>query len=74
MDSSLLKYDMLSPFEKKEARDFIEFLFSKKKVSDKEELTKYKSKILAVSTWTDEDLKIFEDNKNHINQWLPPTW
>ncbi len=74
MDSALLKYSLLSPFEKKEVGDFIDFLFSKKKDTGTAELSNYKKSILKVSVWTEKDISAIDENKTHINQWQPPTW
>lgn len=74
MDGCLLKYDLLSPFEKKEVGDFIDFLFSKKEQSEGIQNSEYKNRILAVSTWSEDDLKQFEENAKSINKWQPPTW
>lgn len=73
MNSSMLKYDLLSPFEKREVSDFIEFLFSRKLGKEKPKSLDYKSKILSVSTWSEEDIKVIESN-NHFDLWQPPTW
>ena len=74
MDSTL-KYDLLGPFEKKEVQDFIDFLFSKKNDPKKEESPgDYKKKILSVSTWSENDIKVFEESKKQFNQWQPPVW
>ena len=74
MDGSILKYNLLNPFEKKEVKDFIDFLISKKKSSKKTELPGYKKKILSVSTWDEQDIDVFEHNKKHFNKQQPPTW
>jgi hypothetical protein len=74
MDSNALKYNLLNSFEKKEVNDFIDFLFSKKKSSKKPQLSDYKNKILSVSTWNEEDIKVFEENNKQFNQWRPTTW
>jgi hypothetical protein len=58
MHSGILKYDLLDPLQQNEVNDFIDFLLSKK--DKKPSLTEYKKKILAVSTWSDEDLQVFE--------------
>lgn len=58
MDSGLLKYNLLDPLQQNEVNDFIEFLLSKK--DKKPSMTEYKKKILAVSTWSEEDLQVFE--------------
>ena len=74
MDGSILKYNLLNPFEKKEVSDFIDFLFSKKNKSEKPGPSGYKNKILSVSTWSEDDIKVFEENKKQFNQWPPTSW
>jgi hypothetical protein len=59
MNSSILKYNLLNSFEQEEVKDFIDFLFSKKHNTAIPELSAYKQKIRSVSTWSDEDLKVF---------------
>jgi len=74
MDNTL-KYDLLGPFEKKEVQDFIDFLFSKnKEVKQSAPSGDYKKKILSVSTWSENDVKVFEENRKHFEQWHPPVW
>ena len=53
--------------------DFIDFLFNKKKKVSKPE-SPYKNKILSVSTWNEEDIKLFDENKKRFNEWAPKTW
>jgi|GEM_PF-707327 len=73
--AGILKYPLLSPFEKKEVSDFIDFLFSKKKEKkEKEGFSDYKNKIESVSVWSEDDLKIFDENKDKFNQWPQITW
>jgi len=74
MDSSILKYSLLNSFEKKEVRDFIDFLFSKKKNIADSPSSDYRNKILSVSIWNEEDLKVFEEHKNDFDQLAPAKW
>ena len=37
-------------------------------------ISDYKKKILSVSTWTDSDLKNFDDNQKLFNQWRVEEW
>ncbi len=74
MDNSVLKYNMLGPLEKKEVSNFIDFLFSKMKKKSKQETAAYKKKILTVSAWSEDDIKVFEENKNKLNEWQPGAW
>ncbi len=74
MDSSILKYNLLNAFEKKEVKDFIDFLFNRKKDAPTPQSSDYKNKILSVSTWNDDDLKLFDENKKLFDQWPPTAW
>jgi len=74
MDNSILKYHLLNSFEKKEVKDFIDFLFSKKKTAPLSGPSGYKNKILSVSTWGEEDIKVFDENKKIFDQWPPAKW
>jgi hypothetical protein len=64
-----IKFNSLDSQEQKIIIDMINLLMQKKgshKFSD------YKKKILTISTWTEEDLKVYEENK--ITSWNVPTW
>lgn len=76
MDSVILKYNQLPAFEKKEVSDFIDFLFNRAKKEPKPdpEISDYKKDLLTVSVWSDDDLKVFEENSKYFKQWQPPTW
>ena len=74
MDSSILKYNLLNALEKKEVKDFIDFLFSKKKGMPDPAPSQYKNKILSVSAWSEDDLKPFDENKKLFDQWPLTTW
>ena len=37
-------------------------------------LSQYKQKLASVSTWTDEDLKVFEESKKALNNFKPEQW
>lgn len=63
MDEILVKYNSLDENAKKEVLDFMDFLLSKTGVTNKKSNLAYKDKILSVSVWSDDDLKIFEENK-----------
>ena len=63
-----LKYKLLNKTAKKEVLDFMDFLLSKQKKNKKKEISSYKKKILNVSTWTDSDLRIFQESRSLFNQ------
>ena len=71
---SILKYNLLGPFEKKEVGDFIDFLLNKMKSTNTEGTGDYKKKLLSVSTWSEQDISVFEENKKLFNQWPPTSW
>lgn len=73
MDSILLKYSMLPAFEKKEVSDFIDFLLAKSRKQSLPEQSNPKRQY-PDSVWSEEDVKIFEENKKYFDQWNPPTW
>lgn len=59
MDSLLLKYNALDAASKKQVRDIIDQMLSKRSVS--KSTAAYRKKLLKVSQWSDEDLKEMED-------------
>ena len=73
MSDILSKYNLLDKAARKEVLDFIDLLLSKKKAK-KKSLSAYKEKILSVSTWTDEELKVFDENRKFFNQWKTEEW
>jgi hypothetical protein len=64
-----LKFNSLSFNEQRIILDMMNPLILKKKPG---KITDCKKKILQVSTWSEEDLKVFEENK--ISSWTVPTW
>jgi hypothetical protein len=41
---------------------------------DKKGLSNYKQKLASVSTWTDDDLKVFEEGKKAFENLKPEQW
>ncbi|MFA5330637.1 MAG: hypothetical protein WC384_22785 [Prolixibacteraceae bacterium] len=74
MSDILVKYNRLSKTARKEVNDFMDFLLSKQKSNRPNLLTTYKNKILKITTWSDSDLKIFEENQKLLNQWKSQEW
>ena len=70
----LAKYQNLSPEIQREVNDFLEFILAK--YGDKKvfKMKEWKGKIKKVSTWSDEDLQIFEDNNKLFSQWQARKW
>ena len=69
-----LKYSLLNKTAKKEINDFMDFLLSKQKQNKKNPLSAYKKKILKVSSWDNEDIKVFNENRKLFNQWKIQDW
>ena len=61
MNEILSKFNLLDQTAKKEVLDFVDFLLSKKRI-ERKPLTAYKKKIQSVSTWADEELRIFNQS------------
>lgn len=64
-----LKFNSLNFNEQRIILDMMNLLLLKKTPS---KLSDYKKKILKVSAWSEDDLKIFEENK--IMNWNAPSW
>lgn len=64
-----LKFNSLNFNEQRIILDMINVLILKKAPS---KLSEYKKKILQISSWSEEDIKIFEENK--ITNWNVPSW
>lgn len=72
MNSMLLKYNSLDPEAQKQVREYIDMLVSKMKKSPKQP-SAYKKRILSVSTWSDDDLKVITENHS-FNQFRAEEW
>lgn len=73
MSEVQLKYQKLDPFAQKEVDDFIDFLLSKKN-ERKVDMKSYQEKLLTVSTWSEDDIKVFEENAKLFNNWTIEEW
>ena len=69
MSELQLKYNTLDNMFQQQVMVFIDYLLNVQKNSKTENLSTYKQKLLKVGTWSDEDLKIFDDNRKWLNQW-----
>lgn len=68
-----LKYEKLDPLAKKEVDDFIDFLLSKRSAKKSGEKS-YEENLLRVSTWSEDDLKVFDENAKLFNNWTIDEW
>lgn len=62
MNDVAVKYNMLDKNFQKEVNDFMDFLLNKQHEMEKSDLSDYKKRILKVSTWSEEDLAVFDKN------------
>ncbi len=74
MSDLTIKYNLLDRTSKKEVRDFMEFLLSKKSPSSPSKMDAYKKKILNVSKWNDADIELINQNQKKFNQWKIQEW
>lgn len=74
MSDVSIKYSLLNKAARREVDDFMDFLLSKQKKNKINPITGYKKKILTVSTWSDADLQVFDENQKIFNQWRIQEW
>ena len=72
MSDLVVKYSLLNKTAQQEVNDFLDFLLSKQK--SQKTIMDYKTKINAVSTWSDSDLAVFKINQLLFNQWRIEEW
>ena len=78
MNDLLVKYNTLSPEGQQEGQqevnDFLDFMLSKYKDKKLFKMQSWKEKIKTVSVWSEEDVKVFEENSKLFNQWKAEEW
>lgn len=75
MADIVLKYSLLSNNARKEVNDFLDFLLQKQRGKKNHSLSSYKKKILGVTTWSDSDIEVFQENQKLFNStWRPEKW
>ena len=74
MNEILEKYNALSPERQREVDDFLDFMLSKSKDKKLIDMKSWKEKIKGVSVWSEEDVKVFEENRKLFNQWTTEKW
>jgi len=75
MGELLSKFELLDTESKQQLLDYLDFLLSKKrKKKAKFDLKAYRENLLKVSVWSEEDLAVFDEVKQHINQWKVKEW
>lgn len=74
MSDILLKYNQLNKTAKKEVADFMDFLLSKQKTLKNKLPEAYKTKILKVSSWSEEEIMLITENQKKFNSWNIQEW
>lgn len=74
MNELLAKYNTLSPQGKQEVNDFLDFILSKNQNKPSFDMKSWKEKIKNISTWTEEDIKAYDENSQLFNQWKTEEW
>lgn len=78
MAELLLKYELLDPLGKQQLLDYLNFLLSKKKEKKtktaKFDVKAYRENLLKVGVWSEEDIALIEEARQHFNSWKPKEW
>ncbi len=74
MNELLVKYSTLSPEGQQEVNDFLDLILLKYQDKKCFDMKAWKEKIKAVSVWSEEDVKPFEENSKVFNQWKTEEW
>ncbi len=74
MNDISLKYELLDKSSKNLVSELMDFLLSRAKSAEQKTHKSYRDRILDVSVWSDEDMKLFNDNQKRYGQWMPKEW
>ena len=74
MSELISKYNSLDTLLQQQVIQFMDYLLSTRNITKQTNMSAYKEKILKVSEWSDEDIKILNDNKRTFNQWNITEW
>lgn len=69
MNEVLVKYEALDTFMQKRALEFLDYLLWTKDTVETVNMSEYKKRILNISTWSEDNIKIFDENAKRFNQW-----
>ena len=70
MNDLIQTYNQLSDTQQKQLIAFANLLLLRQKAKQSTgNLTDWKDRITKVSTWSEEDIKVFEQNAKHLNEW-----
>ena len=68
------KYSLLDKKDKKEVNDFVDFLLNKSTNPISSKMNDYKKRIISIQKWSEDDLKVFDENNNLFNNWKIEEW
>ena len=77
MAELLLKYELLDPLGKQQLLEYLNLLLSSKtanKERPKFDVKAYRKNLLKVSVWSDEDISLIEEARQHFNSWQVKEW
>lgn len=75
MNDLIQTYHQLSDTQQKQLVAFAHLLLLKQKAKQPTgNLSEWKSRIANVSTWSEDDMKVFEQNAKHLNEWKAQDW
>ncbi|MGG7662552.1 hypothetical protein [Dyadobacter sp. BHUBP1] len=75
MNDLIQTYNQLSNTQQKQLVAFANLLLLRQKAKQPTgNLTDWKDRITKVSTWSEEDIKVFEQNAKHLNEWRVQDW
>jgi hypothetical protein len=77
MAELLLKYELLDSLGKQQLLEYLNLLLSTKttkKQGPKFDVNAYRKNLLKVSVWSDEDIALIEEARQHFNNWGPKEW
>ncbi len=75
MNDLLQTFNQLDDTQQGKLLAYAESLLAQQKTRPRKvNLIEWKEKIKTVSTWSKEDISIFEENRKKLNQWKIPQW
>ena len=77
MAELLLKYELLDPTDKQQLLEYLNLLLltkTTKKERPKFDVKAYRENLLKVSVWSDEDIALIEEARQHFNRWQVKEW
>ena len=74
MKDILEKYNSLSPEVQKEVEDFMDFMVNRGQGNNSFDMKSWKKRIAKIPVWSQEDIKVFEEGRKHINDLKGREW